>query len=216
MESCSNVFHTKGHRRHSKKLMTVYTELTNLDPSLETGLEDLVITGWRWSLTPSSMLNDAMPVRSTVTLSIKHQDIFIQHSLHGPLRYGEWMLSVLSALQHRGHRFILAITDYFSKWAKVVPLKEIKTPNISKFIKHHVLNHFGVPWRIIRDNRPQFISQAFQKFYNKFRIQSVSSMTYYPAGNGLAVAFNKTIGKLLKKSVSKSNRNWDDKLGEYL
>jgi len=41
-------------------------------------------------------------------------------------------------------------------------------------------------------------------------------MAYYPAANGLAEAFNKTIGKLLKKFVSKSQRDWDDKLGECL
>ena len=41
-------------------------------------------------------------------------------------------------------------------------------------------------------------------------------MTYYPAANGLAEAFNKAIEKLLKKFILKSQRNWDDKLGEYL
>jgi len=41
-----------------------------------------------------------------------------------------------------GHRFILAITDNFSKWAKVVPVKEVKIPNMIKFIKHHVLYRF--------------------------------------------------------------------------
>ena len=44
----------------------------------------------------------------------------------------------------------------------------------------------------------------------------MSSTAYYPAANGLAEAFNKTIGKLLKKFVSKSQRDWDDKLGECL
>jgi len=39
---------------------------------------------------------------------------------------------------------------------------------------------------------------------------------YYPSANGLAEAFNKTIGKLLKKFVSKSQHDWDDKLGESL
>ena len=41
-------------------------------------------------------------------------------------------------------------------------------------------------------------------------------MAFYPAANGLTEAFNKTIGKLLKKFVSKSQRDWDDKLGECL
>jgi len=45
----------------------------------------------------------------------------------------------------KGHHFILAIIDYFSKCAKVVLLKEIKTPNVIKFIKHHELYRFGVP-----------------------------------------------------------------------
>jgi len=44
----------------------------------------------------------------------------------------------------------------------------------------------------------------------------VSSTTYYLDANGLAEAFNKTIGKLFKKFVSKSQRDWDDKLGECL
>jgi len=41
-------------------------------------------------------------------------------------------------------------------------------------------------------------------------------MAYYSAVNGLAEAFNKTIGKLLKKLISKSQREWGDKLGECL
>ena len=41
-------------------------------------------------------------------------------------------------------------------------------------------------------------------------------MTYYLAANGLVEAFNKTIRKLLKKFISKSQRDCDNKLGEYL
>ena len=84
------------------------------------------------------------------------------------------------------------------------PLKEVKMLDVIKFIKHDVLYRFGVSRRIFHDNRPQFGSQAFQKFCNKFRIQSVSSTTYYPAVNGLAETFNKTIEKILKKFISKS------------
>ena len=50
------------------------------------------------------------------------------------------------------HRFILAITDYFSKWAEVIPLREVKTSDVIKFIKHHVVYRFGVPRRIVHDN----------------------------------------------------------------
>jgi len=47
MESYSNAFHTKRHRRHSKRLMTVCVEFTNPNLSSKTDLEDLAIIGQR-------------------------------------------------------------------------------------------------------------------------------------------------------------------------
>src|SRR4051812_48456922 len=85
---------------------------------------------------------------------------------------------------------ILAITDYFSKWAEAIPLREVKATNVMKFIKHHVIYRYGVLRQIVHDNGSQFISTTFSRFCNKFRIQNVSSTTYYPPANGLAEAFN--------------------------
>jgi len=62
--------------------------------------------------------------------------------INGHFRCGEWML--ISPPTSRGYRFILAMTDYFSKWAEAIPLKEVKASNTIKFIKHHVLYRFGV------------------------------------------------------------------------
>ena len=106
----------------------------------------------------------------------------------------------------KGHQFILVITDYFSKWAETIPLIEVKTSNVANFIKHHVIYRFGVPRRIIHDNGPQFASQVFYRFCNKYQIQNVTS-TAYNVANDLAKAFNKTIIKLLKKFISSSKRD---------
>jgi len=98
----------------------------------------------------------------------------------------------------KGHRFIMAITDCFSKWVKVIPFREVKTSDMVKFIKQHIIYYFGIPRWIFNDNGPQFVSQVFQRCCNKLRIQSVSSTTYYLAANSLTEAFNKSIDKLLK------------------
>jgi hypothetical protein len=42
----------------------------------------------------------------------------------------------------------LAATDYFTKWAEVVPLKEVKASDVVKFFKTHVLYRFGTPQRM--------------------------------------------------------------------
>src|SRR5438270_9425918 len=111
----------------------------------------------------------------------------------------------------RGHRFILPITDYFSKRAEAIPLREVKATDVVKFIKHHIIYRYGVPRRIVHDNGPQFISTTFSPLCNKFKIQSVSLTAYYPTVNGLAEAFNKTIAKILKKFISRSQCDWDEK-----
>ncbi|XP_070030121.1 uncharacterized protein [Nicotiana sylvestris] len=47
-----------------------------------------------------------------------------------------WGLDVVGPLPKSsgGHLYILAATDYFSKWAKVVAFKEVKKENIASFI----------------------------------------------------------------------------------
>jgi Integrase core domain len=58
----------------------------------------------------------------------------------------------------RGHRFILAAIDYFTKWAEAVSLKEVKASDVVKFFKTHILYRFGTPQRIISDNETTFKS----------------------------------------------------------
>ena len=111
---------------------------------------------------------------------------------------------------------ILAITNHFSKWAEATPLIEVETSNVVNFIRHHVIHRFGVPRRIIHDNDPQFASQVFYRFCNKYWIQNVTLTAYSPVANDLAEAFNKTIIKLLKKFISSNKRDWNEKLGECL
>jgi hypothetical protein len=45
----------------------------------------------------------------------------------------------------KGHRFILAITDYFTKWVEAVPMKSVASKNVINFVKEHVIYRFGIP-----------------------------------------------------------------------
>ena len=58
--------------------------------------------------------------------------------------WGTDVIGIINPPSARSHRFILAITDYFSKWSEVVPLAEVKTSNVINFIKHHAIHRFGI------------------------------------------------------------------------
>ncbi|KAL0371796.1 UNVERIFIED_CONTAM: hypothetical protein Scaly_0861200 [Sesamum calycinum] len=69
-----------------------------------------------------------------------------------------WGLDVVGPLTKfsGGHLYILVATDYFSKWAEAVPLKEVKKENVADFIRTHIIYHYGVPRYIITDNGNPF------------------------------------------------------------
>ncbi|KAL0396596.1 UNVERIFIED_CONTAM: hypothetical protein Scaly_0108000 [Sesamum calycinum] len=112
--------------------------------------------------------------------------------------------------------YILAATDYFSKWAEAVPLKEVKKENVADFIRTHIIYRYGVPRYIITDNGKPFCNSLIDKLCQKFDFKQRNSSIYYAAANGLAEAFNKTLCNLLKKVVAKSKRDWHERIGEAL
>ncbi|KAK4397145.1 hypothetical protein Sango_1551100 [Sesamum angolense] len=56
--------------------------------------------------------------------------------------FDAWGLDVMGPLTKSsgGHLYILAATDYFSKWAEAVPLKEVKKENVADFIRTHIIS----------------------------------------------------------------------------
>ncbi|TYK18825.1 uncharacterized protein E5676_scaffold204G00150 [Cucumis melo var. makuwa] len=54
------------------------------------------------------------------------------------------------------------------------------------------------------------------KLCEKFRFKQYKSSMYNTVANGLVEAFNKTLFNLLKKIVSKSKRDWQERIGEAL
>ncbi|XP_070041634.1 uncharacterized protein [Nicotiana tomentosiformis] len=44
-----------------------------------------------------------------------------------------------------GHLYILAATDYFSKWVAVIALKEVKKENVASLIRVNIIYRFGIP-----------------------------------------------------------------------
>ena len=72
------------------------------------------------------------------------------------------VVSPISPPSSKEYRFILGVTDYFSKWAEAIPLREVKASDVIKFIKYYVIYRFGVSRRIIHDNGSQFVAKLFK------------------------------------------------------
>ena len=106
-----------------------------------------------------------------------------------------------------GHLYILAATDYFSKWAEAIACKEVKKETVVNFIQTNIIYHYGVPHYIITDNGKEFYNKAINKLCEQFGFKQHYSSMYNAPANALAEAFNKTLCSFLKKITSRLKKD---------
>jgi transposase InsO family protein len=107
-------------------------------------------------------------------------------------------------------------TEYFTKWVEAIPMTYITGKQISKFILNYLICRYSIPQTIILDNGTPFKKQDVRELCKKFHIQHRFSTPYYPQRNGQAEATNKTILKILKKTVNKVGCDWNLQLNPAL
>ncbi|KAJ4748823.1 RNA-directed DNA polymerase [Rhynchospora pubera] len=178
------------------------------------------LMGYYWP----TMINDCENFSRQCHMCQIHGDFIHQHpnALHPTVvswPFEIWGTDIIGPIDppaSNGHRFILAATDYFSKWAEARSYREIKASDVVKFFTTQVLYRYGNPRKIISDNGTAFKNAKIDAFADKHKIEWRYSSVYNPRANGLAEAFNKTLIKILRKTIGDNQRNWHEKLHEAL
>ena len=98
-------------------------------------------------------------------------------------------------------RWLIVRTGYFTKWVEVESLSNIRVVNARSFVWKNIVTRFGVPHTLILDNRLQFHSKSFRRYYGELSIRNRYSTPTYSQRNGQAEVVNKVIVNGLKKDV---------------
>ncbi|KAG9442227.1 hypothetical protein H6P81_018081 [Aristolochia fimbriata] len=176
--------------------------------------------GYHWL----TMLRDAIELARHCTTCQFHTNYI--HQPPSPLHltvaswpFEAWGMDIIGPIipkSSSNHQYILAAIDYFSKWAEAAAYKEVKAATVVDFLRTQIIYRCGVPRYIMTDNGTPFRNKTMDNFCEKFGIQQRTSTAYNPAANGLAEAFNKTLCKILKKTVAGNKKDWHDRLREAL
>jgi hypothetical protein len=116
----------------------------------------------------------------------------------------------------KGHRFVLVATDYFTKWTKVVALKNMTHKEVIEFITEHIIHRFDIPQTLTTDQGTSFMSKEVHEFAELYRIKLLNSSTYYAQDNGHTESSNRTLINLIKKKISDNPKHWHKILFEAL
>jgi hypothetical protein len=130
--------------------------------------------------------------------------------------WGMDMIGKINPPSSKGHQYILAIIDYFTKWVEAIPMKSVTSKDVINFIKEHVIHRFGIPQTITTDGGLVFISEEFKKFAAGVGIKLIRSSPYYAQANGQVEASNQSLIKLIKRKIDEHPRHWHEVLSEAL
>ena len=93
----------------------------------------------------------------------------------------------------------LITVDYYSRYFELDELQSTTSNAVIKKLCHHFARH-GIVETLISDNGPQYSSDEFKKFAEKWDFQHVTCSPLYSQSNGLAEKTVQTAKKLLSKA----------------
>ena len=109
-------------------------------------------------------------------------------------------------------RLLLVDIDYFTKWVDAEPLANIRDVDSKRFLWKNIVTRFMIPHTLISDNKLQFNSKVFRRYYCELGITNKYSTLAYPQRNEQAEAVNKVIMNGLKKRLDDAKGKWVEKL----
>ena len=123
-----------------------------------------------------------------------HMDLF------GPLR-------VRSA---NGRKYILVITDAFTKNTELVALEDQRAETVAKaFFEAWVCRH-GVPTSIFSDRGKQFLNETMKKLCEMLGVDHSPTSSYHPQFNAQTETYNKTMIRYLSRMLDNSETlDWE-------
>ena len=109
----------------------------------------------------------------------------------------------------KGNRFIVVISDYFTKWTQAFAIKDQEATTISNILVNEVVSLFGVPRMLHSDKGSNFESKVFSEMCKILNIDKTRATTRRPQSDGMVERNIKTIKSMLTAFVNKSQKNWD-------
>ena len=113
----------------------------------------------------------------------------------------------------RGNKYILVITDHFTKYVEVIPVPNQLAEDCASRLVNEVIARWGTPLRIHSDQGATFESRVFKELCRLLEVKKTRTSARNPRGNGQVERFNRTLLKMVKSYLCGEQKDWDLYLG---
>jgi transposase InsO family protein len=115
-----------------------------------------------------------------------------------------------------GNRFLLVVTDVFSKWVEAFPMRRATAKATVRALENEVFYRWGYPSAIISDNGTQFTSEEFRRACRRWKTRHWPTAIYHPQANP-AERRNQELKKLMRILTQEPTpKPWDETIPKGL
>ncbi|XP_048611804.1 uncharacterized protein LOC125586057 [Brassica napus] len=142
--------------------------------ALSLKVKSMGFTGQPWSLIAKRIPESATSASDTPQ---RHAPYIycpteLLQSSTAPYPFMRWAIDIVGPMtSSRQRKYILIMTDYFTKWVEAKAFVQVTDNEVQNFIWKNIICRHGVPYEIVTDNGSQFISNNFCGFYERWAIR---------------------------------------------
>ena len=107
-----------------------------------------------------------------------------------------------------GHKYILVVCDYATRYPEAIPLKSIHASHVADELVT-LISRVGIPEEILTDQGSNFTSQLLAELYRLLNIKGIRTSPYHPQTDGVVERFNQTLKSMIRKFVKAEGKDWD-------
>ena len=112
-------------------------------------------------------------------------------------------------VSEKGHKYILVISDYFTKWTEAYPMPNMEASTVASLFVHNFVCRFGAPDFLHTDQGRNFESTLMSEICKLLGVIKTRTTPYHPQSDGLVERFNHTLLNMLSIVAKDQEQDWD-------
>ena len=118
------------------------------------------------------------------------------------------LIGPIIPISEKGHRYILRLVDYATRYPEAIASKRIDTETVDEALIE-IFSGIGFPVEILSDQESQFTSDLLKEISILLSIKHLFTTQYNPKCNGLCERINRVLKGRIKIMCQEQPENWD-------
>ena len=133
-----------------------------------------------------------------------------------PFEILSWDIMGPLPISSQGNKYILVVTDIFTKWVEAFALKDTTANALAIVVLNEAICRYGGPSTLHSDQDANLCSSVIQCLCALLGVSTTRTSVYHPEGNSQVEHFKQTLEAIIAKTVADNQHDWDCQLPKAL